>query len=174
MNSATIKDLTKYIKPGNGWKVGAIVCVVLAVIYMAVLPVLTVTCLVIAALCIWRYVAAQKKMEAQLESSGALERVLADFASAKSYFKDSLRVGNYYLYGKNHGRMVPYGDIKQVYQHVQRTYFVESARNLTYVGPDGKARALCKLPLRDKGKEELLQVLAVMLSKNPNIKVGYQ
>lgn len=177
MNTATAQDVQKYLKTGNGWMVGTILCAVLALVYLPMLPFLSVLCLAIGALCFWRRTVVKRKLREQLEGldgSAEQSRILQDFAHAQSVIGDTLRVGQHYLYGKGSGRVVAYSEIKQVYQHIQRTNFVETARTLQYVNTDGKTRVLCRLPLRDKAKDEVLQVMAFILSKNPNVKLGYR
>ena len=177
MNPATIKDVEKYLKPGQGWTVTAIVFLVLAPIYLAGLPWMSLFCLAIAALFFWLAYSAKKKLRAlmtDMEATGEQGRILQDFAAAQSVFNGELRVGHHYLFGKGSGIVLRYGEIKQIYQHVQRSYFIETARTLQYVNLNGKTKVLCKIPLRDKGKDQVLQLMAFIQSKNPTVKLGYK
>ncbi len=109
----------------------------------------------------------------QLTDSGEINQVIADFNGGRQMIKGALILGNTYLIGKGQGQVVRYTDICQIYQHVTRRNFVESSRKLVYVGPDGKPHDLVDLPLRDKAKDEVIQIMVIVQSKNPNVKLGY-
>lgn len=177
MNSVTVNDVEKYLKPGGGFIVCAVLFAFMTLMFLTIMPVGAVVSAAITGLCIWGHIRAVKLLKSQLESmqsTGELDRVLQDFAAGQSVFDDNLRVGNYYLFGKKHGGVVRYGEIKQIYQHIQRTYFIETARSLQFVDVNGKTRVLCKLPLWDKAKTQVLQVMAFVQSKNPTVKLGYK
>ena len=109
----------------------------------------------------------------QLTDSGEIDQVLADFNGGRRMLKDSLILGNTYLIGKKQGTVVRYSEIRQLYQHITKRNFVESSRKLVYVSADGKVHDLVDLPLRDKAKDEVIQIMVIVQSKNPNVKLGY-
>ena len=108
-----------------------------------------------------------KQMET--ENTALIE---ADFARAYPFVKGKVRLGEYYVYGKNNGNLVKYSDIVQIYQYIHSTNGFEDQRQLKYVAPDGKTRTLCKLRLRGKSDSEVRDILTIILRKNPNVKIG--
>lgn len=168
MNPETVRELKKYLNPGRGWKIGAVSCLVLALTGL-LMPVLVVLWLALAGLCFWFAVSAGRKLTDALEAD-----MVWDYAAAVSMFDGELRMGNRYLFGRNHGRVVAYDQIRQVYQHVQKTYVFETSRCLMYKKAAGKALALCKLPLRDRAREDVMKVMVFIHSKNPGVRLGYK
>lgn len=116
----------------------------------------------------------RKKMYQELEESGEIQRVLADFETALPLVNDYVRLGQFYIFGKGKSLIVRYGEIRQVYQHITRRSFVESERYLKYVDNNGKVKDLCNLQLRGKSDEDVMRIMAVIKAKNPNVKLGYK
>ena len=115
-----------------------------------------------------------KKFFDNLSESGELSIVEADFLNAKIRRNDTVRFGERYIYIKKSGKLVKYEDIKQVYQYVHKTNFIETERALKYKDQNGKEYYLCKLELRDKSRNEMVEIISLLLAKNPNIKIGYR
>ncbi|MBO5129482.1 MAG: hypothetical protein J6B95_03945 [Oscillospiraceae bacterium] len=168
MNQETVRELKRHLNPGGPWKIAGIVCLALALLCAVLLPLL-IGWLVLAGLCFWRYAAAGKKLTAALEAD-----MVRDYTAAISMFDGELWVGNRYLFGRNHGRVVAYEDIRQVYQDVQKTYIFETSRCLKYKNAAGKAFTLCKLPLRDRARDDVMKVMVFIHGKNPAAKLGYK
>ncbi len=109
----------------------------------------------------------------EFEKQGTLHVILHDFETAGTAFKDSLRLGQNYLFGKETGNIFTYNDIVQMYQYIHKTNLIEDTRILKVKTSAGKTLDLCKLPLRGKGDDELSQVFAYVKGKNENIYIGY-
>ena len=109
-----------------------------------------------------------------LEKSGQLHRVLQDFAQAGCLVDGKLRFGQYCLYAKGHGKLLPYSDIARVYQYVHKTNGVEDMRELKYVNREGKERSLCRLKIRGKSDADVHMAVTMLYRKNPNIQIGYR
>ncbi len=115
-----------------------------------------------------------KKFYADIETSGSLPKIEADFDGAVPVLKNKVRLGNSWIFVKGKERLLGYEDITQVYQYIHRTNFIENERALKYVDKKGKHRVLCKLELRGKSDEEVHKIVLFILSKNPNVKIGYR
>ena len=172
-----MEELKKFMKPGIGLIiVGAIFVVlgILCAIFAFSWPILIIVAF--GGIITFVGISEQKKFKdyiQQLTGSGEINQVLADFNGGRKMIKDSLILGHTYLIGKGQGNVVRYNEIRQIYQHVTRRNFIESSRKLVYVGPDGKPHDLVDLPLRDKAKDEVIQIMVIVQSKNPNVKLGY-
>lgn len=97
-----------------------------------------------------------------------------EFISAIPMRKDSVRFGKNYIFIKHSGKLLKYSDIKQVYQYIHKTNFVENERALKYIDLNGKHRKICNLLLREKSNDELSQMISIIMCKNPNVKIGYR
>lgn len=115
-----------------------------------------------------------RKFFRSLEGGNQLEQVAADFTAAVSMRKNRIRFGRRWIFCKGKCRLVRYEDIRQIYQYVHRTNFMEDDRALKYVDSNGKTRVLCKLELQGKSDEELHKMADLILSKNPGVKIGYK
>lgn len=122
----------------------------------------------------WSSISRFKKQMEELETSGRLDSVIREFAGGRQFFKDKLRLGPTYIYGKGVGRILTHGEVRKVYQHVHKTNFVEDRREMRVETTDNKIFSLCKIPLRGKGDQELIQAIAIMKTMNPGIHVGYK
>ena len=115
-----------------------------------------------------------KKFYEKLEKHGDLPQVVADFEGAVAMRKNTVRFGEHWVFMKGKEKLLAYEDIRQVYQYIHKSNFIENERALKYVNSKGKAKVLCKLELRGKSDEELAKMVAIILSKNPELKVGYR
>lgn len=116
-----------------------------------------------------------KKFFTDIEESGGLPFLLEDFETGGKAFKDKLILGKRFLIGKNTGIVIAYGDITQIYQEIHKTNSIEDSRSLKIrTAKTNKLYDLCKIPLRGKAEDEVIQVLEYIYSMNPNIKVGYK
>lgn len=113
-----------------------------------------------------------KKFYADIESKGMLPYIEADFEKAFPV-RNNIYLGNNWIYVKGKERLLSYADITQVYQYIHKTNFVENERALKYVDKNGKHRVLCKIDLRGKSDEDVRKIVSFILSKNPNIKIGF-
>ncbi len=114
------------------------------------------------------------KFRRRLKESNMTEEAESDFNDAIAFRNGRLRMGKKWIYIKGKCRMVAYSDIRQVYQHITKRYFIETERELRYVDTDGRKRIMCRLELRGRSDEEVKQIVTLMLINNPTIKVGYK
>lgn len=110
----------------------------------------------------------------RLQASGELSAVLEDFSASKQMVQDKIRIGNKYLFGKGQGQVVRYRDIQQLYQYVFKQNGAEGSRQLRYIGTDGKMHTLCELLPGDKSKDDVVQIMTIVKSKNPAVQLGYK
>lgn len=115
-----------------------------------------------------------KKFHENLANDILINRIETDFQNAIPMRKDHVRFGDEWVFIKGKELLLKYEDIHQVYQYIHRTNFIENERALKYVNSKGKHRVLCKLALRGKSDEELKQMISIIYSKNPNVKIGYR
>lgn len=112
---------------------------------------------------------------AAAEKSGELNYILTDFTFAKPMVDGKIRLGQYYIYGRNTGTMLRYSDISQLYLQVNRYMFIEIARTLMY-RPTGSKKTfpLAKLKTGKRSQEEVNLVANFVFQKNPSVKIGYR
>ena len=115
-----------------------------------------------------------KRFFDRIEQDLCLPNIETEFINAISMRKDSVRFGENYIFIKHSGKLLKYSEITQVYQYIHKTNFVEDERALKYVNVKGKHCKMCKLELREKSNEELQEMLCIIMSKNPYIKIGYR
>ena len=162
---------------GWGWKLLGIITAAYLIVFFAfafsgadvkyeALPVLVIIILgsLIPA---WR----QKKFREGLED--IKDELQQDFDNAVDFRGGKLKLGNRWMYIKGKSRIIPYSEVTQVYQHVTRTYFIETERELKYVDSKGRKRTLCKLELRGKSDAEVKHIVGIMWVHNNSIKIGY-
>lgn len=114
-----------------------------------------------------------KRFLKKIEDSGCADLIYSDFSTATSMRKDLVRFGNTWIFIKNKRKILKYDEITRVYQYIKRVNFVENERALKYVDSNGKHRVLCSLQLRGKSDEELNMMIALILSNNRNVAIGY-
>ena len=102
-----------------------------------------------------------------------LDRMLNDYQNSLPLCGDKVKTGQEYIFGKNVGSIVRYDEITKVYQYIHKTNFAEDKRQLKADIRGGGTKVVCNLKLKGKDDEELKKLLAVILSKNPEVKVGY-
>ena len=105
---------------------------------------------------------------------GDLESISLDFASAKSWFKDSIRTGKLYVYCKRQPVLYAYTDILNLYEYEHRTNFVTDQRCLCAVIRGGERVRLCDIRTTLKQNPEAMQLLQTLLARNPSITLGYE
>lgn len=172
------KSLEKYLKPSPGILVIAVIVGGMGLFLLVgglILPALIP--LAAGGICGWvgwNQISQYKKYMENLEASGEINRVLQEFGSGKQFFKDKLRIGPTYILGKGAGKALKHNQVQKVYQHVHKTNFVEDGREMRVETNEGKLVILCKIPLRGKGDQELIQAISIMKTMNPGIHVGYK
>ena len=114
-----------------------------------------------------------KKFYAELTQNSQLPEIEEDFKNAACVRNDTLRLGKKWIFIKGQENILAYNEIQQIYQYVHKTNLVEDERKLIYVNASGKKKTLCKLEVRGKSNDELVSIINYILSKNPNIKIGY-
>lgn len=115
-----------------------------------------------------------KNWMTMMEREGMLDAALTDFRDAADYLGGNLRLGQYWAFGKGAITPLAYGDMVRVYQHVHKTNFAEDGRTLIVITTSGDTRRVCELPLGGTGDQELNRALTFLLSRNPNIQIGYK
>ena len=108
----------------------------------------------------------------RLEENDQLNDVVQEFSSSISVLNDSLRIGPRLLFGKRNGPIVGVDEIRQIYQSVHKTNFVEDRRTLNIQNNQGDNRILCKLPLKGRANYELEGIIKLIVEKNPSVQVG--
>ena len=175
------KELKKYLTAGvGGWWVLTGFAGALVVIYVISLamgndvdPAGLVVFLIILAVSLIPQLVAMSKMK-KLSEDPNLAAMEQDFRAAQPMRKGMARFGRYWIFVKGRRAPVLYSDIRQVYQFIQKTNFIESARTLRYVDQKGRTRDLCKLDLRGKSDADVRQMVQMILMKNPGVKIGYK
>lgn len=172
------EELKKYLKPSavSEIVIGSILAV-FGLICLVSVPIGGIIFLALAALFLWMGISKQNKFNKTFDgyvSSGQINYILADFSSSLPLVNFNIRMGQNYVYGKGSGQIVPYHDIRKIYQHVHRTNFVEDRRELHYVNSQGKVNTLCALQLRNKSQDDLVRIVAIVQAKNPTVHIGYK
>lgn len=185
----SIKEFKKYTKPSSVWPlVSAVFLVVLTTSFVGVILddsvrftlrgiIVFPLGIVVFAYMLYTSTKEQKLYRQylqQLQETGELERILADFGAAQSMANDGIRLGQMYAYRKKEGKPVPYQEICRVYQHIDRRNSKETGRSLKYFDPAGKEHTLCALRTQEKSVEDVKKIAAFLQSKNPNVKFGYE
>lgn len=183
-----MKELKKFIRPSSGiFVMGGILSAIALLILISSISydeddkmymvVLGAVMLLIGAILIFSGIHSLNKVTkklAEIDSNGGTQFLINDFKSGGKAFKDALILGQTFLIGKHTGTIITYNDILQIYQYVHKTNFVEDTRILKVVlAQNRKTVDLCPLPLRGKADNEAAQVINYILSRNPNVKVGY-
>ena len=175
------KELKKYLTAGvGGWWVltgfaGALVVIYLISLAMGndVEPAGLVVFLIMLAVSLIPQLVTMGKMK-KLAEDPNLPAMEQDFRMAQPLRKGKVRFGRYWIFVKGRRAPVMYAEIRQVYQFIQRTNFIESARTLRYVDTKGRTKDLCKLDLRGKSDAEVRQMFQMILARNPGVKIGYR
>ena len=112
-----------------------------------------------------------KKFFSFIENSPERDKILADFASAKSYANDSIRLGENYIFSKKMTRLLGYESIQklQYFEH----HDLETQRTepgIAMVLTNGKSRTLCDLSGGDP-QMQAQEIFEIVLSKNPNVEI---
>lgn len=110
----------------------------------------------------------------ELEKSGGMQQLTADFQSARQMMKGKLRPGNQYIFRKHRAKLLEYTDVVQVYQKIMKKNFVETSRNLNAVLKNKDTIVLCELKSGGRSDEEMKQIIVHMCLHNPGILVGFK
>ena len=181
-HSETKRALQAYSRP-DGWKMialGAVFFLIYATAYLVdtSLPVwVNIIFLVMGILLVWQGIAAYtgfSKQIRKLEAMHTVPDVYTDFAQSSVMIGDRLRLGKRYLFGKNTGHIFEFGEISRVYQYIHKTNGVEDRRELKVKTTRGKELILCRLPLKGKADEDIMNVAAIIKAVNPAVEIGYK
>lgn len=142
-----------------GEPTGALVCIILAAIFS------------LGTVFIIRGYNDQIKKLREEEKTASLVK---DFLNAETFFDDTLRIGESYIFGKRSGKILEPRNIVKAYQYIHKTNFAEDRRRLRVDTADGKTVDIGRLKLRGKSDEELLRALALLTTRNPDIRIGYK
>ena len=113
-----------------------------------------------------------KKFYKHLAETYNWQELEADYQSAISVMNNTLRFGEKWIFVRNREQLLGYEDIAQIYQYIHRTNLVEDKRALKYKTPSGKEYVLCGLQLNGKSDEDVKRIIAILLTKNSNIRIG--
>lgn len=191
MLTSSKEDLIKYIKKSQFQLLPLGVVFVLAGVFMLALAIntagtddysfvgvlLSLLFLGTGIATIWYGISSSKKFQTyiqEMESSGKLQLLLADFSRSCSMIGDNVRVGEKYIFGKKKGRPVSYNDISKVYQNIHKTNFVEDSRYLEAVLTNGTTCILCDLKTGGKSDEDVSKIMGYIRQQNPRVHLGYK
>ena len=93
--------------------------------------------------------------------------------STKYYNKANIVLTNRYLIDFRKFGYYDYKDIKWVYTHIQRTNGIKSSEQLVIVTTDGKKHFIAATAGTKKMKTMYEEIYNTLISKNPDIRVGY-
>ena len=109
----------------------------------------------------------------EAEKSGQLDTYLQDFACATAFRKVFLKLGQSYVFCRNH-TPIPYNQIAKAYQEKVRTNGVLTNHFLILEDSAGK-RILKAIMLGEaESNGELSKVMSILKWKNPAIHLGYR
>ena len=118
---------------------------------------------------------ARKKAEQAIESLGSYERQLAaaelEAPTTHRENKDRLRLGEHWLFGKRQGLLLPYDRVVWVYEQVQRTNFIVTARHLFLADDRGHITAAASFGRN--GHDEILRLIGEIAARNPAVMTGF-
>lgn len=109
-----------------------------------------------------------------MQSIGAYEEMLREFAVSKDILNGKVRSGENYIFGKGSGSFFRYRDIGWVYRH-NVSYVIIPIRSEVMIGDNkGKIERFCKLKLSNQaGGEEIKALAALIHAKNPQVLLGF-
>ncbi len=121
----------------------------------------------------WRDLQKWKESINKIQETGLSQEVVTDFHRARSYFGGELRLGDRYIFGKKSARVLKYSDLRNVYQYIHKTNFVEDSREFRGKTVSDETVEICKMQVRGKSDAELMTVVTEILKKNNRVTVGY-
>ncbi|MBO5891605.1 MAG: hypothetical protein J6Q30_02690 [Oscillospiraceae bacterium] len=108
-----------------------------------------------------------------IENNIRSDQIEADFRKAIPKRNDNIRFGKRWIFIKSRSKLFSYSDITQIYQYVRKSHGFEEERGLKFIDTAGRHHKLCKLALRNKSEQEMYEIISIILSENPGIKIGY-
>ena len=180
--TCTEKDLRNYLHPGITAFIGTMFygLILLFSIFTGNTSAMPIGFLVFGGLAALCAIAPFRKISdanAAIDSAritGKADSLLQEFSSGEQFFRDNLRAGEHWLFGRKTGTILEYSNIRQVYQYVHKTNFAEDRRELRAKTIDNKTVTLCRLKVKGADDAELRQFLMKVLSYNPTIQLGYR
>lgn len=148
---------------GFGSLIGNIYCIVCAIILWVIFP-----------WCKNKGINEMNKRLNELEQQGKLSYLYADFEHGSRAFNDRLRMGENFLIGNKTGTVVTFGEITRIYKYVHSTNGIKDNQIMKIVTVNNTTRDLCNLSTWFSDENEEMQVVQYVLSKNPNVRVGYK
>lgn len=122
----------------------------------------------------WEGFQERKSLAAIIKNSDNQELLVNDFEQSQEVLNGQLRLGMKYIFGKHSNRLLKYEDISQAYIYVHKTNGIENERKLRVIDSHQQTIDLCKLKARGKNMDELESVINYLLTRNPEIKIGYR
>ena len=108
------------------------------------------------------------------EKSNKMDLVLLDFRVGKFLCNDALCMGENVMIGRYTGNVFTYDEIDKVYQKITKTNGAVSKNELRVQLKDNSVKTLARLKAKHENVDEMHLAIQIMLSKNPNIQVGYK
>ena len=108
----------------------------------------------------------------RLEERGLLEQAAAELESdaVQREFKDRVRLGTRFLFGKGMGLAAAWDDVLWAYRSNISYYYAVSVRRLMICTADKKAHML---NYRNRQTDEICALMDAFAARNPEIRLGY-
>ncbi|MBQ3146389.1 MAG: hypothetical protein IJB91_01520 [Oscillospiraceae bacterium] len=107
-----------------------------------------------------------------LENDIRAYQIEADFRKAIPKFNDNIRLGNQWLFISNRSKLITFSNITRIYPYVKKSDGFVSERGLKYVDTKGHHHKLCKMGPRNDPAQEIIEIISIIQSKNPSVKIG--
>ena len=107
----------------------------------------------------------------ELNRNGVLPLVLEEFKNADLLCKDTLRLSDHFLFGKQSGIVLEYRNINRVFQSVHDDHVNKERRELHFITTTGETVVLDKLKLRSY--VEANEIMSRIYMRNNKIKIEF-
>lgn len=170
------KAFKKYVTPYIARNIFIVMCV-LTIACLFILPPATFIYAIVA-ICFgipWAVGRSRvSKHISYMQSIGAYEEMLREFAASKDILDGKARYSENYIFGKASGSFFRYMDIGWVYRH-NVSYVIIPIRSEVMIGDSkGKIERFCKLKLSNQaGGDEIKALAALIHAKNPQVLLGF-
>ena len=114
-----------------------------------------------------------RKLRKMIETQNLADRLDAEFRAAVPMCGDKLRMGDTHIFLQHKSKIPAYAEIRKIYQYVHKTNGVEDQRELRCENYSGKIVSLCRLRTRGQSDNDVIQVVAVIKARNPDVSIGY-
>lgn len=162
-------ELIKFLKPNSKFLLLGIILLLFPLISGA--PIfIALLCFGLGGLMIWIHRSQKKSMKRlseDLEQTGQMEVLLADFTSARSMADGKVRLGTHHIYARGSAELLAYEDI-------QRIEIRSKSGNSTPVCYDSKKipHSLVSFSSREVRRGDLILLITAIQAKNARIQLG--